>query len=408
MAKNMLLISDHGDPLAELGSEQAGGQNNYVLQLSLALEKLGYTVDVVTHWNNPESPQFEQFSDNCRVIRIAAGRKRYLAKHTMHQLLPAFYDELTSLLSIDSYDLIHTHYWLSGLLGERLQREYQVPFVHTSHSLAKAKQFGTGRLDRQRFEAECHILRSAQAVIATTQHERDLIYSFEPDSAPIHVIPCGVSEVFTRKAESSGHQPTGTTFLYAGRLVEEKGIYTLLEAFNEFMDRQEDRSTAQLIVAGGDHSSIDLTKRLPRDRKLKKALHGIRDAVQFIGPQTPEALAKLFNRATATIVPSHYESFGMVAAESLACGTPVIASRTGGLQYVVQHGETGLLAEPRDAQHLASMMSLMASSDRFSQTLGENGQRIADELYRWDTIVERIHELYTQVADRVDTKLAYH
>jgi glycosyltransferase involved in cell wall biosynthesis len=150
MTKNILLISDHGDPLAELGGEQAGGQNNYVLQLSLALEKIGHTVDVVTHWSNPSSPQYESFSENCRVIRISAGRKRYLSKNAMYELLPAFYEEMTSLLAIGSYDLIHTHYWLSGLLGERLQREYQVPFVHTSHSLAKAKEIGGSLLAQPR------------------------------------------------------------------------------------------------------------------------------------------------------------------------------------------------------------------------------------------------------------------
>ena len=408
MTKNILLISDHGDPLAELGGEQAGGQNNYVLQLSLALEKIGHTVDVVTHWSNPSSPQYESFSENCRGIRISAGRKRYLSKNAMYELLPAFYEEMTSLLAIGSYDLIHTHYWLSGLLGERLQREYQVPFVHTSHSLAKAKEIGTGHLDNRRFAAERFITRSAQAVIATTQYEKDLIYSFEPQCAPIRVIPCGVSDVFRPMTHRHNTESAPTTFVYAGRLVEEKGIFTLLSAFSDFLDRHQDPQAAELIIAGGEKSDIDYAKQLPRDRKLKKYTQHIKDAVKFIGPQSPAALAKLFNNATATIVPSYYESFGMVAAESLASGTPVIASRTGGLQYVVEHGATGLLAEPRNSQHLASMMGLIHGSQRFTEALGENGSRVADELYRWDVIVEHIDELYAEVSQVGTNQLTYH
>lgn len=355
MTKNVLLISDHGDPLAQLGGEQAGGQNNYVLQLSLALENIGYSVDVVTHWSNPSTPQQEAFSEQCRVIRIAAGRKKYLSKNAMYDVLPAFYREMTSLRAIDSYELVHANYWLSGLLGVRLQREYGVPFVHTSHSLAKAKQIGTGELDSRRFAAERMVIRSARAVIATTQYEKDLIQSFEPDCAPIHVIPCGVNDIFTPKPDAvEPDQPT--TFFYAGRLVETKGIYTLLSAFRDFTERRQSRTDAQLIIAGGEKSSVDPTKQLPKDRKLKKYVRGLEKSVKFIGPQSPEALSKLFIKASATIVPSYYESFGMVAAESLACGTPVIASRTGGLQHVVEHGKTGLLVEPRSSRQLASMM----------------------------------------------------
>lgn len=404
MTKNVLLISDHGDPLAELGGEQAGGQNNYVLHLSLALEKVGYTVDVVTHWSKPSLPQRESFSDNCQVIRISAGRKKYLSKNAMYDVLPAFYDEMTSVLSIDSYELVHTHYWLSGLLGERLQRDYGVPFVHTSHSLAKAKQFGTGKLDTRRFEAERQIIRSAQAVIATTQYEKDLIQSFEPDCAPILVAPCGVSDIFA--PTQHGQDPDQpVTFLYAGRLVEEKGIFTLLSAFRDFTERRQSRTNAQLIIAGGEKSSIDLKKQLPRDRKLKKYVNGLEHSIKFIGPQSPESLAKLFNQASATIVPSYYESFGMVAAESLACGTPVIASRTGGLQHVVEHGTTGLLVEPRSSRQLASMMGLIAGSKRFTETLGKHGARVADQRFRWDAIVQDIDELYMEVS-RVATNQA--
>src|SRR5690625_633177 len=406
MTKKILFISDHGDPLAQLGGEQAGGQNNYVLQLSLALEDMGYFVDVVTHWSNPALPQRETYSTACYITRLSAGRKKYLSKNSMYILLPAFYDEMLSQLSVDSYELVHTHYWLSGLLGQRLQRDYDVPFIHTSHSLAKAKQHGTGKLDSRRFNAERQILRAANAVIATTPYERDLIQSFEPNSAPIYVIPCGVHETFVpaRTVEET-QRPT---FLYAGRLVEEKGIFTLLTAFRDFLARRKHRTNAQLIVAGGEKASVDLAKRLPRDRTLKKYVKGLENSVQFIGPQSQESLAKLFHQTSATVVPSYYESFGMVAAESLACGSPVIASRTGGLQHVVDHGQTGLLVEPRNARQLASMMGMVASNPRFTRRLGDNGARVAEQRYRWDTVVEDVDRVYTEVSRVAENHAIYH
>ena len=117
MKKKVLFISDHGDPLARLGGKQSGGQNNYVKQLALALDELGLSVDVVTHWSNPNTPQIEAFGENCRVIRIAAGHKGYMNKSEMINILPAFYREMQDLIPINTYDIVHSHYWISGLLG---------------------------------------------------------------------------------------------------------------------------------------------------------------------------------------------------------------------------------------------------------------------------------------------------
>ena len=117
MKKKVLFISDHGDPLARLGGKQSGGQNNYVKQLALALDELGLNVDVVTHWCNPNTPQIEAFGENCRVIRIAAGHKGYMNKSEMINILPAFYREMQDLIPINTYDIVHSHYWISGLIG---------------------------------------------------------------------------------------------------------------------------------------------------------------------------------------------------------------------------------------------------------------------------------------------------
>lgn len=178
MHKKVLFISDHGDPLAALGSEQAGGQNNYVKQLALALENIGNQVDVLTHWVNPSEPQIETFGKNCRVIRIAAGTKEYVSKNEMLALLPDFYDEIEQLIDIRSYNLVHTHYWLSGLLGRYIKKYYELPWIHTNHSLGIAKESATGLIDPTRFFAERRILTSADNILATTKDEASLIQRF--------------------------------------------------------------------------------------------------------------------------------------------------------------------------------------------------------------------------------------
>lgn len=172
MNKKVLFISDHGDPLAKLGGKQAGGQNNYVYHLALAMENRGWDVDVITHWCDKDAPQIENFGKRAKVIRIKAGIKGFVSKNEMFQILPAFFKEIEEVAPLDQYDIIHTHYWLSGILGRQLRRKYNIPFVHTSHSLGAAKERATGERDERRFQYERTILRSANRVIATTNSEK--------------------------------------------------------------------------------------------------------------------------------------------------------------------------------------------------------------------------------------------
>jgi len=395
MRKKVLFISDHGDPLAQLGGEQSGGQNNYVRQLALALEKKGIQVDVVTHWSDPKAPRSERFGKRCRVIRVTGGYKGYISKNEMYQLLPEFYTEMKHILAPQKYDLVHTHYWLSGLLGIRLANEYGLPFIHTSHSLAKAKETATGKLDIRRFEAEKKILSTASHILATTETEKELIKSFVPDPSPISVVPIGVDQAFIQKNPDHTAKMPKPLFAFAGRLEETKGIYTLLRAF-----RRLAKSTdyVKLVVAGGEKSRIDMERKLPLDGKLRKAVEGIEHQVDFIGPQPQQELADLFQQATATVVPSLYESFGMVAAEAQACGSPVIASRVGGLKHVVQNGITGLHVEPGDPADLAAAMKLFIKNRHLSKKLGRKAAEAARKTFRWDVLVKNVEDIYEEAS----------
>ncbi len=394
MWKKILFISEHGDPLEKLGGKQAGGQNNYVKELALALGRRGIAVDVVTHWCNPDAPRVEKIGKLSRVFRIAAGHKGYIPKAEMFHLLPAFYNEIKKTLPLHRYDVVHSHYWMSGLLGLRLQREYGIPLVHTSHSLGIAKKMATGSVDEHRLEAEESILQSADKVIATTETEKKIILDFAGEEADIEVVSIGVAEEFQ---QSSKRKNSGNPLLvYAGRLEETKGIHTLLDAFKKLKKETPDLET-QLVLAGGDVEEIDLELGLPKNPTLREQVKGIEKSIHFIGPQSQEGLSALFQRATSVIVPSYYESFGMVAAEAQACGTPVIASAVGGLKDVVSHGITGLTVEPKNPEQLSQAMSTMVNDHLLARRLGREAAERAKRIFNWTSIAKNIDRTYEEL-----------
>jgi D-inositol-3-phosphate glycosyltransferase len=394
MKKKVLFISDHGDPLARLGGKQSGGQNNYVKQLALALDELGLSVDVVTHWSNPNTPQIEAFGENCRVIRIAARHKGYMNKGEMINILPAFYREMHDLIPINTYDIVHSHYWLSGLLGLVIKNNYEIPLVHTSHSLAIAKYRGTGKKETTRLHAEKNILRKADTVIATTTNEKDLIESFAGPKANVVVSSIGVNRDIFYPYERKKRQSV-PVFSFAGRLEETKGIVTLLNAFNKL--NTQINYDIELIVAGGDEDEVDLTTFEPKKKELKEAVRGIEDKVMFVGSKTQEELADIFNRSTAVVVPSYYESFGMVAAEAQACGTPVIASGVGGLQNVVSDGYTGIHVEPKNPDHLLKAMSILSKDSYLAKELGKQAAEYSHKAFNWEKIAKQMNMTYERL-----------
>ena len=394
MKKKVLFISDHGDPLARLGGKQSGGQNNYVKQLALALDELGLNVDVVTHWCNPNTPQIEAFGENCRVIRIAAGHKGYMNKSEMINILPAFYREMQDMIPINTYDIVHSHYWISGLLGLIIKNNYEIPLVHTSHSLGIAKYRGTGKKETTRLHAEKNILRKADTVIATTTNEKNLIESFAGPKANVVVSSIGVNrDIFYPYARKK--RQSVPVFSFAGRLEETKGIVTLLNAFNKL--NTQINEDIKLIVAGGDEDEVDLTTFEPKKKELKEAVRGIEDKVMFVGSKTQEELADIFNRSTAVVVPSYYESFGMVAAEAQACGTPVIASVVGGLQNVVSDGYTGIHVESKNPDHLLKAMSILSKDIYLAKELGKQAADYSHKAFNWEKIAKQMNMTYERL-----------
>ena len=399
MSKRILFISDHGDPLAPLGGDQAGGQNNYVRQLALALDQLGHTVDVFTHWANPHTPRVEYFGTNCRVFRIAAGQKGFVDKSEMYHLLPAFFNEMTSLHFLPQYDIMHTHYWLSGLLGARISKQFNIPWVHTSHSLGSAKQQVTGVEETRRLQAEKMILQSTDRTIATTETELKLIESFVKKPSKVSVISIGVDDFF-KPSTSTIVNPL--TFTFAGRIEETKGIYSLIKAFKLLKASGLVQRPIRLRIIGGDDTQVDATTKRAVSSTLQKAVLGVEEDIEFLGSKPPRELAKYFNRSLAVIVPSYYESFGMVAAEAQSCGVPVIASKVGGLGDIVIHKKTGLQTRVGSVKELAASMGLLVNRPDIATRLGKQAAIYAQAHFDWSVIVQKVVSLYDEVETSVE------
>lgn len=393
MRQKILFISDHGDPLIPLGSKQAGGQNNYVRHLALELDRLGYSIDIVTHWSNEEKQAVETLGKHSKVYRFAGGKKGFVDKAEMFDLLPQFYNEMITTLNINHYDVVHTHYWLSGVLASQLQKEYSFHWIHTNHSLAIAKEQGTGFVDKKRKLYEKLIIQQADTILATTENEKEQIEQFTNKVQDISVVPIGVAPIYFTSPENE-QSVNFPYYFYAGRLEESKGIYDLLKAFHYMLKKKLVKENVKLLIAGGCSETVDLEKQRPKNKKLQKAIKGMEDRVLFLGPKNEQQLKKLYTNAIATVMPSHYESFGIVAAEAQACGCPVIATRVGGLKDVVKPGITGFHFPKSNIERLSEQMAYVFNNSSKVYKMRQAAKDFAKKEYNWHIISRKVKELY--------------
>lgn len=276
MLKRILLISIHGDPLASLGSIQAGGQNNYVKHLMYSLSERGYNIDVLTHWSNQEDPPVEVLNENLRVIRISAKRLRYIPKDNMYDILSDFYQEVKNRINLADYDILHTNYWLSGILGYVIKKDYGLPWVHTSHSLGRVKAKATGKINKLRVRAENVIFSNVDTVIATTKDEQEVITTNYEVEGKIKVIPIGVDPIFFMPTFSNPIKEK--YYIYVGRLEKNKGIETLFEAY-KLMKTNYPNNVKLVVVGGGCKANGEF--KIPK--KLKENMQEIKDKIIFAG-----------------------------------------------------------------------------------------------------------------------------
>ncbi len=403
-------ISVHTCPLATLGGKETGGMNVYVRDLSRELVRRGHHVDVYTRSQDPTVPRISPgLGRSGRVIHIPAGPEQPYPKHRVFDHLPQFVEGVLAQAAADgiTYDLIHSHYWLSGWAARELQREWGTPIVHMFHTLGKLKneiaRDPRAQEPPRRIQVEEEIVRFADRLIAPTPvEERHLVERYGADPARIRVIPPGVDlDRFhplppAQAKEHLGLDPRCRLILFVGRIEPLKGIDTLLWAISLIARKHPDLICGLCVpIIGGNPYRVEDNDEMVRLQALREAL-GIEEVVTFLGAQDQDVLQYYYAAAEMVVMPSDYESFGMVALEAMACGTPVIASDVGGLAYLVRHGRTGYRVPPRDPGALAEKITRLLTDEGLRRRMGQRAACFA-EGYAWPLIADRIEAVYAEL-----------
>lgn len=408
--RRVAMISYHTCPLATLGGKKTGGMNVYVRDFSRALAATGVQVDVFTRSQDDCQPRIKHdLGHGGRVIHIPAGPEQPIPVSATIAHLDEFVANILRFAEQEQahYDLIHSHYWLSGLAGEELAAVWKAPLVQMFHTLGHMKnqiaRDDSERADQRRLDGETHLAHVADRLIAATPaEERQLVELYGADPAKISVISPGVDLAhFQPMSQALAKQMVGIplqrkNILFAGRIEPLKGIDTLLEAMALLQARHSaDLANTCVTIIGGDPWSDSLDDEMERLQKMRLEL-GLDDLVTFAGARDQEILPYYYAAAEMVVMPSHYESFGMVALEAMAMGTPVIASEVGGLAYLVRDGFNGYLVPRRDPVALAARIQLLLN-DRFRR---EHLSRQAIEWaqhYDWESIVQQMLAVYAAV-----------
>lgn len=392
----------HTCPLAPLGGWETGGMNVYVRELGRALGARGVEVDIFTRRQAADTPDVVEYAPGARVIHIDAGPHRHVDKYDVVDYLPDFacgVQRFRALMGA-SYDVIHSHYWLSGRLGLLFADRWGVPLVSMFHTLAQLKnrvaESPAEREQAVRYDIERRTMAGSDRIVALTAVDRQQMIRHYGDLAPIVVIPGGVDlERFRPLARADarlalGLSPAAKIALFVGRIQRLKGLEVLLRAFARL-----DLPDTELLVIGGRPGSGQETREITRLQHLSAKL-GITKRVRFVGAIAHEELPTYYSAADVSVMPSSYESFGLVAVESLACGTPVVATRVGGLGSIVRDGETGLLVPWRDAALFAEHLERVLRDDGLRERLAGNARASVSD-YGWDGIADEHLALYAEV-----------
>ena len=413
------MISDHASPLAAQGGVDSGGQNVYVAQLTRRLAARGIEVDVFTRRDSADLPEVVQWCPGARVVHVPAGPPAPIAKEDLLPHMPAFTQFVRRMCLSRGYDLIHAHFWMSGMAALDIKRALGVPFVVTFHALGRIRRAHQGCDDRfpdSRFVIEERIVRAADLIIAECPQDRsDLIghYGAEPDR--IAVVPCGfdpeeLAPVPRARARALlGLPRRAFVVLQLGRLVPRKGIATAIEGFARFVRDGGAGPDSRLLIVGGETPLPDPV-RTPEIERLQQiaCAAGIAEHVAFVGRRDRDVLRYYYSAADAFVTLPWYEPFGITPLEAMACAVPVIGSRVGGIKYTVRDGVTGLLVPPDDPAALAQALGSLHRDARLRERMGRRGRTRVVRHFTWEHVACGIEAAYAQAleADWLEPRVA--
>ncbi|HEX9712605.1 MAG TPA: D-inositol-3-phosphate glycosyltransferase [Actinomycetota bacterium] len=398
------MVSVHTCPLDQPGTGDSGGMNVSIRQVARRLAEMGVEVDIFTRASSGRGSWIGEVDQGVRVIHLEAGPDQPIPKADLPEHLCAFLyamlrfeaDE-AARLGVDGplYDVIHSHYWLSGWVGRHARERWSVPLFHTFHTLGRVKNLTLAPGDTPeppvRLANEERIVHTADCVLAPTEHEaHELVHLYGADPSAVSVVSPGVdTAVFRPGTKNVGKD--GVLILFVGRLQPLKAPDIAVRALAA-LDRRAPALRARLVVLGGPSGSAgtspDALGRLATEL-------GIADRIELHPPVPQTELAAWYRAADLVVVPSRSESFGLVALEAAACGTPVVATDVGGLRTTVRDGVTGLLVPGADAGAYADAMHGILTEPGLARAMGEAGARFATR-FDWRNAAAGLLDAYEQ------------
>jgi len=404
-------ISYHCCPFSLLGGDGTGGMNVYLRELCSALTIFSEVkIDIFTRIQNPNIREIKYFSPQARVIHLIGGPERTMDRTKLYDSLPEFSRNLKSFIcqERESYDVVYSHYWLSGLVGEEIKQKFNLPLVHIYHTLAFLKERALREDSREhenRIEAERHLAYVSDAIISSSEEEmQSLAGEYGIPSSKGRIIYPGVNKKLFYPIESRvvlqemRCEEKDKILLYVGRIDPAKGLITIIEALELIKKRDIHLySQLKLIVVGGGRKKEDF----PENKEFIRIKEYIKEKklagkVIFLGSKKQSELKKYYSAVEALVMPSLYESFGLVPVEAMACGTPALVSRIGEMRNIIQEGKNGFSFRPDNAASLASCL-VRFFSNKESLWDRDKIRQYAVKNFSWEKTAEETYSLFRKL-----------
>jgi len=399
--RRLAVLSLHTSPLTQPGQGDSGGMNVYVRELVSSLAQAGVQTDVFVRRWDEASPEVVDVEPGFRVIHVDAGPPD-LAKEQLPDVVDVFADGVgRHLEALGDVDALHANYWLSGVAGHRLKHELGLPLVSTFHTLARVKAETGDPEPARRDRAEAAVIACSDAILASCVAEAEqLVGLYGADPARVEIVAPGVDHAFFSPGDRAGARwalrhlslGDGPALIFVGRIQPLKGADVAIRTLAELAD-----PSATLVVVGGA-SGADGAAEVARIHRLVSDL-GVTDQVRFVDPVPHHLLSTYYRAADVCLVPSRSESFGLVALEAAACGTPVVASAVGGLRTLVEHERTGFLVESREPADFARYAREVLTVPSVARELSAQAASRARN-YTWSTAAGRLRRIYGDITAR--------
>ena len=409
-ARRIAVISMHTSPTASLGRNANGGLNVYVREVASAFSDRGIATDIFTRKQSPDDPAVEQLAASSRVIYLPAGRG--LDKYSLYDQVPAFAAQVWEFAEREgiTYDLLFSHYWLSGEVACLLRPEIAGGWAHIAHTLGLVKNrtlaAGAHPEPALRIRVEGEIAQQADLLIASTAEESaDLVTGYGADPERVHVVPPGVDlSVFQpidrgEARRKIGYGP-GRMLLFVGRLERLKGVEVAIGALALLRDRSHD--DVRLLILGEDSKDGDESE-MERLKTVASEV-GVREQVDFLGSVAHHELPYFYSAADVCVMPSYSESFGLVGLEAQACGRPVVGADVAGLRSVVRDDVSGYLIDGHEPAAYAERIGRLLDDPELAQQMGRRGRLLAQR-FSWTRTADRLQQLFEEIAERAQVRV---